>query len=117
MTSSWRYVIGAGAGVVLAAGLLDGPLSLVSAAQFLTPAPVKTDMPLTVVDRTHKGDRLRASEPQGTTTVVQKRGEGTATTAEKADPRFVPVSLKECEPLASPFVDPRLGELSGRCFV
>lgn len=109
MTSTWRYLIGGVAGVVIATGLFDGPLSLVSAAQYLQPPAVKTDMPpLTIVDRTHKGDRLRASEPASGTTTVVKRG---------ADPRFVPASLKECEPLASPFADPHLGQLAGRCFV
>ncbi len=116
------YLIGAVAGVVIATGIFDGPLSLVSAAQFFQPAaPVKTDVtPMTIVDRSGKGDRLPLKHPDvaTSTTIVFKRGDQpSAVGNEPADRKLVPASLKECEPLASPFADPALGRFAARCFV
>jgi hypothetical protein len=113
-----RYLIGGVAGVILATGIFDGPLSLVSAQQFFQPATnVRTDQFITIVNRAHKGDRLTASQPTTATTIIFKRESPALGEKTPGDPRLVPASLKECEPLASPFADPALGRFAARCFV
>lgn len=106
-----RYVFGGIAGVLLATGIFDGPLSLVSADQFSLPG-------LTNIDRTGKGDRLR---PDAGTTIMIKRDDAPARdpapVRDASDPKLAPTSLPDCEPLASPYADPRLGRFAGRCFV
>jgi hypothetical protein len=91
-------------------------LSLVSAGQMFQPAAVKA--PLTIVDRSAKGDRLR---PDAGTTILIKRdapaGAPTIRAKETGDPRLAPASLQDCEPVASPYADPKLGRFAGRCFV
>ena len=115
------YIVGGVLGALIATGLFDGPLSLASAAQFFRPAPI-ADAPVTNVDRSHKGDRLTVSHPDTswTTTIALKRkgAPGLGGPQEQpSDPRLVPASLKECEPLASPYADPTLGRFAARCFV
>jgi hypothetical protein len=54
-----------------------------------------------LVDHTHKGDRLG----------------GPAAAARKVlENRPAPRLIEACEPLASPYVDPALAEIPGRCF-
>jgi hypothetical protein len=67
------------------------------------------------VDRTAKGDRLHPG-----TTVIRRNDAPAAPTIgarETGDPKLVPASLQDCEPVASPYVDPKLGKFAGRCFV
>jgi hypothetical protein len=115
MSTLARYAIGGILGAVIATGLFDGPLSLVSAAQYFQPAAVPA--PLTIVDRTAKGDRLR---PDTGTTVIKRDDApiGAPIDAKEThDPRLAPASLQDCEPVASPYADPKLGKFVGRCFV
>jgi hypothetical protein len=117
MSTLMRYALGALVGALLSTGLFDGPLSLVSAAQYFQPAAIPAPPTLTIVDRTAKGDRLR--QGNGTTTVI-KRDDAPglpAGTKEATDPKLVPASLQDCEPVASPYADPKLGRFAGRCFV
>ena len=110
-----RYAVGGALGVLVATGLFDGPLSLVSAAQYFQPASI---VPFTtVVDRTRKGDRLQT--PDAGTTIIIRHNSSTPTidARDNGDPRLVPTSLEECEPVASPYADPKLGKFAGRCFV
>lgn len=107
-----RYVIGGVLGALIATGLFDGPLSLVSAAQYFQPSAI---VPVTtVIDRSAKGDRLPL-RPDAGTTIINRNG-GTSA-RETGDPKLVPASLEDCEPVASPYADPRLGRFAGRCFV
>jgi hypothetical protein len=108
MSNTWRFVLASLIGALFATGLLDGPLSLVSADQLAQPAG------LTNVVRSGKGDRLRAV-PDAGTTILNRRNAPTA--SETGDPKLVPTSLTECEPLASPYAEPGLGKFAGRCFV
>jgi hypothetical protein len=106
-----RYVVGGIAGVLLATGIFDGPLSLVSADQFVLPG-------VTQVDRSGKGDRLRLAPDAGTTIMIKRDdAPARAPVRDASDPRLAPTSLQDCEPLASPYADPRLGRFAGRCFV
>ena len=114
MSTLSRYGLGVILGVVIATGLFDGPLSLVSAAQYLKPAPVPA--PMTIVDRSSKGDRLQP----GMTIMIRRDQAPVAPlpgTREATDPRLVPASVQDCEPVASPYADPLLGKFAGRCFV
>jgi len=107
-----RYVLGAALGAVIASGLFDGPLSLVSAAQYFQPSAI---VPITtVIDRRAKGDRLPFG-PDAGTSIINRTGGSSA--RETGDPKLVPVSLEDCEPVASPYADPKLGKFAGRCFV
>jgi hypothetical protein len=117
MSTLMRYALGALIGALLSTGLFDGPLSLVSAAQYFQPAAITAPPTLTIVDRTAKGDRLR--QGSGTTTVIRREDVPSlpAGTKEATDPRLVPASLQDCEPVASPYADPKLGKFAGRCFV
>jgi hypothetical protein len=115
MSTLSRYGLGVILGVVIATGLFDGPLSLVSAAQYLKPAPAPA--PMTIVDRSSKGDRLQPGM-----TIMIRRDQAPAAPAttginEATDPRLVPASVQDCEPVASPYADPLLGKFAGRCFV
>jgi hypothetical protein len=107
MSNVSRILLASTFGALLATGLFDGPLSFVSADQFTQPAGV------TDVVRAGKGDRLQVAPDAGTTIIIRR----TAPTARDGDPRLVPASLTDCEPLASPYADPKLGKLAGRCFV
>lgn len=113
-----RYVLGGVLGAVIATGLFDGPLSLVSAAQHFQPAAI---VPLTtVVDRSAKGDRLPQRPDAGNTIIIRHNGAPRTPTIdarETGDPRLVPASIEDCEPVASPYADPKLGKFAGRCFV
>ena len=115
-----RYAVAGIFGALLAAGLFDGPLGLVSAQQVFQPAAVKGG--LTIVDRSAKGDRL-ATRPDAGTTIIIKRDEQpvsappTIGAKETHDPKLAPASLQDCEPVASPYADPKLGKFAGRCFV
>ena len=111
-TSFSRIVIASAFGALLASGLFDGPLSLVSADQFSMPAG------FTDVNRTTKGDRLRVA-PDANTIVIRTTPaiRGKASASETSDPRFVPTSLEDCEPVASPYADPKLGKFAAKCFV
>src|SRR5262249_15134967 len=103
-----RIVLASAFGALLASGLFDGPLmSFVSADQVSQPANITT------VNRTGKGDRWRAPEP-GTTIIIRRE---TPATRDASDPKLVPTSISDCEPLASPYADPRLGKFAGRCYV
>ena len=116
MSTMMRYALGALAGALLSTGLLDGPLSLVSAAQYFQPAAIPAPPTLTVVDRSAKGDRLRPGN--GITVIKRDEAPGLpAGTREATDPRLVPASTQDCEPVASPYADPKLGKFAGRCFV
>ena len=95
-------------GAALTLGLFDGQLGLSFAYQSAPAA--KAPVIAIELDRTRKGDRLATGG--ATTTVIEK-----ITPAAKPDPRLAPVKLGECEPLASPIVDPALSKLAGRCFV
>lgn len=106
MSNVSRIILASTVGALLATGLFDGPLSFVSANQSLLPAS------LTDVNRTGKGDRLRVMPDTGTT-IIRRNAPAT----ESGDPRLVPTSLNDCEPMASPYADPKLGKLAGRCFV
>jgi hypothetical protein len=112
------YALGALLGALMATGLFDGPLSLVSAEQLFRPAAFPA--PLTLVDRSLKGDRLPLRPDPGTTIVIKRDGAPAAPAIdvkETHDPRLAPASLRDCEPVASPYADPRLGKFAGRCFV
>jgi hypothetical protein len=107
-----RYLLGGALGALIASGLFDGPLSLVSAAQYFQPSAI---VPITtVVDRSAKGDRLPQRPDAGTTTINR---DGGTSARETGDPKLVPASLEDCEPVASPYADPKLGKFAGRCFV
>lgn len=118
MSTVTRYALGVTLGALIATGLFDGPLSLVSAGQLFQPAAIKA--PLTVVDRTAKGDRLPTRPDTGNTIIIKRDSApaGTTTdTRETHDPKLAPASLQDCEPVASPYADPKLGRFAGRCFV
>lgn len=105
-------VISAALGASLTLGLFDGPLGLVFAYQS---APAVRAPAVTIeIDRTRKGDR-RAPGTLPATTTIEKIQPAGSTPAN--DPRLAPVKLGDCEPLASPIVDPALSKLAGRCFV
>jgi hypothetical protein len=127
MSTFSRYALAGILGALIATGLFDGPLSLVSAGPVFQPAAVRGD--LTVVDRTAKGDRL-ATRPDAGTTIIQRNDTPSGTrprndtpstptigARETLDPRLAPASLQDCEPVASPYADPKLGKFVGRCFV
>ena len=110
-----RYILGGALGALVATGLFDGPLSLVSAAQYFQPAAI---VPITtVVDRARKGDRLPQNPDAGTTIIIRGNGTPTIDARDTGDPRLVPASIEDCEPVASPYADPKLGKFAGRCFV
>ena len=92
------------AGVV--AGLIAGHLfPLSSAAAGAAPAAVQ------VVDRTHKGDRLDAALASASDAHASGR-----TALRQLMERARTQQLREmCEPPASPYVDPQLAKLPGRC--
>ena len=120
MSTLPRYALGVALGALIATGLFDGPLSLVSAEQYLKPAAFKAPAPLTVVDRSLKGDRLPLRPDSGTTIIIRRDGAPAAPAIdakETHDPRLAPASLQDCEPVASPYADPKLGKFAGRCFV
>lgn len=104
-------ILSAVLGATLSLGLFDGPLGFVFAYQPAAQAPAFTQE----IDRTNKGDRQRPA-----TSVVPKSNEPSATLPAEptaAKERFVPTTLQECEPLASPVADAALGKWAGRCFV
>ena len=104
-----RLVLSIVLGAALTLGLFDGQLGLSFAYQS---APAAQAPVIAIeIDRTRKGDRLAAGG--ATTTIIEK----ITPAATKPDPRLAPVKLGECEPLASPIVDPALSKLAGRCFV
>jgi hypothetical protein len=114
MSTVTRYALGGVLGALIATGLFDGPLSLVSAGQVFQPAAIKA--PLTIVDRSGKGDRLQP----GTTIIIKRDTAPTPPTIgarETLDGKLAPASLQDCEPVASPYADPKLGKFVGRCFV
>jgi hypothetical protein len=119
MSTLSRYALGVALGALIATGLFDGPLSLVSAEQYFQPAAFKAPA-LTLVDRSLKGDRLPLRPDAGTTIIIRRDGAPAAPAIdakETHDPRLAPASLQDCEPVASPYADPRLGKFAGRCFV
>jgi hypothetical protein len=86
------------------------------------------------VNRDQKGDRLpalgetdaAASPPTSNTVVVRKNAaspelaSGTSARQNAFDnaiPLARPIPMQHCEPVASPFADPVLGRIIGRCFV
>ena len=115
MSTLSRYALGALVGTLLSTGLFDGPLSFVSAAQYFQPAATPAPAALTIVDRSSKGDRLQP----GTTNIIRRdTAPGLpAGIQEATDPKLVPASVQDCEPVASPYADPKLGKFAGRCFV
>lgn len=119
MSTLPRYALGVILGALIATGLFDGPLSLVSAEQYFQPAAFKAPA-LALVDRSLKGDRLPLRPDAGTTIIIRRDGAPAAPAIdakETHDPRLAPASLQDCEPVASPYADPKLGKFAGRCFV
>jgi Spy/CpxP family protein refolding chaperone len=93
------------AGVV--AGLLAAHLFPLSG----TAAAGTAGAALQVVDRTHKGDRLDAAFSPASDLQVSGR-----TALRQLMQRARSQQLREmCEPPASPYVDPQLAKLPGRC--
>jgi hypothetical protein len=70
------------------------------------------------VDRAHKGDRLGAigtkmvPTPEPAPTIVRSAPAPHTPITTKSAPRLAEV----CEPVASPYVDPQLAQVPGRCF-
>jgi len=94
----------------VAAGVLAGllamhPLPSTNAAVGASRA-VET---VTVVDRTHKGDRLYTSPAPDAHAIGRM---ALRHLLERARSRLL---RETCEPPASPFVDPQLAKLPGRC--
>jgi hypothetical protein len=86
------------------------------------------------VNRGRKGDRLpalgetdaAAIPPAGNTIVVRKNANSPELAngasalqngLDNAMPVTKPIRMQHCEPVASPFADPVLGRIIGRCFV
>jgi len=86
------------------------------------------------VNRDRKGDRLRASgetdaaaSPPTSNTIVVRKNDASPELANGASarqnalanaiPLAKPIRMQHCEPVASPFADPVLGRIIGRCFV
>jgi hypothetical protein len=96
------------AGVV--AGLIAAHLVPFSTAAVGASGAVATAVQ--VVDRTHKGDRLDAAFWAASDVHASGR-----TTLRDLMQRARSQELREmCEPPASPYVDPQLAKLPGRCF-
>src|SRR5262245_23817392 len=92
----------------VAMGLLAAHLFPSSTAAGASGAPETT---VQLVDRSHKGDRLDAAPLPASD--VQASGR---TTLRQLMQRAGSQQLRElCEPLASPYVDPQLAKLPGRC--
>jgi hypothetical protein len=101
------WATAAGAGVVV--GLIAAHLSPVSSPAVGASGAV--DTVVQVVDRTHKSDRLDAAS----WAVSDPRASG-RTALRHLMQRARSQQLREmCEPPASPYVDPQLAKLPGRC--
>jgi hypothetical protein len=137
------YILSAIIGALLAVGVLEIPLGLVSANQFPVHSPQATFQPAfskvtttTNVNRSRKGDRLpviRAGSVANTTIILKNAGaphyavQGAgakpvqARTLEiedsKRTPKPAPAPAVNCEALVTPISDPILGQRIGRCFV
>jgi hypothetical protein len=74
-------------------------------------ASAAVDTAVTVVDRAHKGDRLDAVAPAYDAQAIGR------TALRHLMQRTRLRELQDaCEPPASPYVDPQLAKLPGRCF-
>lgn len=92
--------------------VLGGALAGLLAAQVLGSAGAAGDpFPRQVIDRAHKGDRLTVAFSQA----ADAHASG-AIALRRLMQRERSEDLREaCEPPASPYVDPQLAKLPGRC--
>jgi hypothetical protein len=70
-----------------------------------------TETAVTLVDRTHKGDRLDAAAAPAS----EAQAIGRMTLRHLMQRARIERLQDACEPPASPFVDPQLAKLPGRC--